>query len=311
MVDELHYMADLISCYRVLGVRQGANLVELKQAYRDQVKVWHPDAFHEDSRLQRRAQEQLKRINIAYRQILAAYDAAPNQQTISFEDEKGASVHSNARPAGSARFLKACFIAAGVIILFFASWFTMKDGFAELFYNVGIAFSDSARHGESIYALRFACFIKPDNARFSIALGKAYQEKRQYKDAEKAYARAVDVEPGNQEAFRWLAILYMDQNRYDDALKTFASALELDPTNPALLYDIGILYGRLGLAGLRRDIQKKAVQLDLSFEKEVPNDNSAVAPSGDDPQGAIEKGALPGELAEQISRIQRVTDALQ
>jgi hypothetical protein len=70
-----------------------------------------------------------------------------------------------------------------------------------------------------------------------------------------------------------------------------------------LLYDVGILYGRLGLAELRRDIQKKAIQLDLSFEREVPNDNWAFALSVDDPLDDIEEGSLPSELAEQISVI--------
>ncbi len=304
-------MADLIKCYRVLGVRQGANLLELKQAHRDQIKVWHPDTFHEDARLQRRAQEQLKRINIAYKQIMANYQADSLQHRIFFENEEGAAAHSKERPPGPVRFLKVYLIAAVVIVLCVLSWSKMKDGFAELLYNVGVAFSDSAGHGESINALRLACVIRPDDARIFIALGKAYQQKDQYEDAKKAYAKAIAVEPGNQEALRWMAILYMDQNRYADALKTFAGALELDPANPTLLYDIGILYGRLGLEALRRDILKKAVQLDLSFEKDVLNDNSAYAPSADGPSGAIEKGALPDELAEQISRIQRVTDALQ
>lgn len=302
-------MADLTYCYRILGVKLGAKPLELKQAYRDQVKIWHPDAFHEDPHLQRRAQEQLKRINIAYRQIVKSDHVAPDQETISFENECTL-VRSSMLPLGSARFLKAFSVLTILIAFFSVSWFAMKDEFAELLYNVGIAFSDSARHGESIHALRLACFLRPDDARFSIALGKVYQEKNRYNEAAESYAKAIEVEPGNQEALRWLALLYMEQNRYYDALKGYASALELDPTNPDLLYEIGILYGRLGLVELRRDIQKKAILFDLSFEREVPSDNSAHAPSVNDPRVALEKGTLPGELAEQISRIQRVTDVL-
>ena len=51
--------------YRVLGLEPGVSLEELKQTHRDLVKVWHPDRFVDDPRLQRKAQEKLKEINMA------------------------------------------------------------------------------------------------------------------------------------------------------------------------------------------------------------------------------------------------------
>ena len=53
------------SDYEVLGLRPGASLDEAKQAHRDLVKVWHPDRFSNDPRLQARAQEKLQEINAA------------------------------------------------------------------------------------------------------------------------------------------------------------------------------------------------------------------------------------------------------
>jgi curved DNA-binding protein CbpA len=50
------------SDYEVLGLRPGASLDEAKQAHRDLVKVWHPDRFSNDPRLQARAQEKLPEI---------------------------------------------------------------------------------------------------------------------------------------------------------------------------------------------------------------------------------------------------------
>ena len=48
----------------------------MKKAYRDLSKVWHPDRFAEDPTLQIKAEEQLKAINQAYRN-LQEYEPSP------------------------------------------------------------------------------------------------------------------------------------------------------------------------------------------------------------------------------------------
>ncbi|HEX8128038.1 MAG TPA: J domain-containing protein [Pyrinomonadaceae bacterium] len=62
---------ELNNCYEVLGVAEGASAQELKVAYRDLAKVWHPDRFVHDPRLQQKAQDKLKEINEAYEQLIS------------------------------------------------------------------------------------------------------------------------------------------------------------------------------------------------------------------------------------------------
>jgi hypothetical protein len=59
-----------------LEVGEYATPAEIKAAYRDLVKVWHPDRFGEDSRLRQRAEQRLQRINEAYRRLESG-DFAP------------------------------------------------------------------------------------------------------------------------------------------------------------------------------------------------------------------------------------------
>ena len=69
-------MSDYASDCRILEIEPGASLEGIRQAYRDQTKVWHPDRFSNDIRLQKKAEEKLKQINLAYQRLCgrAAYE---------------------------------------------------------------------------------------------------------------------------------------------------------------------------------------------------------------------------------------------
>lgn len=64
---------ELDRAYDVLGVKPGVSDRELKAAHRDMAKVWHPDRFVHDPRLQEKAQEKLKEINEAYEQLISRH----------------------------------------------------------------------------------------------------------------------------------------------------------------------------------------------------------------------------------------------
>ncbi|HVR43223.1 MAG TPA: DnaJ domain-containing protein [Thermoanaerobaculia bacterium] len=56
--------------YHILDLEPGASDEQIRTAYRDLSKVWHPDRFANDPAVQRKAEEKLKAINEAYRTIL-------------------------------------------------------------------------------------------------------------------------------------------------------------------------------------------------------------------------------------------------
>lgn len=74
-------VGDLERSYRVLGLEPGASEQEVKEAYRDLTKVWHPDRFSDkDSRLKEKAEARTKELNEAYRNISASGFKSPEPE---------------------------------------------------------------------------------------------------------------------------------------------------------------------------------------------------------------------------------------
>ncbi len=61
----------------VLGLGPAATQDEIKEAYRDLTRVWHPDRFSGDPRLQKKAEEKLKEINGAFERLRPVRPAGP------------------------------------------------------------------------------------------------------------------------------------------------------------------------------------------------------------------------------------------
>ena len=87
----------------VLALRPGATPLQIKEAYRDLVKVWHPDRFGSDARLRRKADEKLQQINEAYRVLqsgggsTAVYRAASTPRSSSAAGASSAPVAAKGR----------------------------------------------------------------------------------------------------------------------------------------------------------------------------------------------------------------------
>jgi curved DNA-binding protein CbpA len=75
---------DLTTSFHILELDPQADPDTAKRAYKAMVRRWHPDQFPEGSPTQRQAEEQLKRINIAYARIREhfrlTHRAAPDRQ---------------------------------------------------------------------------------------------------------------------------------------------------------------------------------------------------------------------------------------
>ncbi len=88
---------DIKSYYQTLGVSVDASMEEVKHAYRDLAKVWHPDRFTHDPALQKKAEAKLTDINIAYDAINAYFkENAAKKESKLKPDNAGSEKFTNA-----------------------------------------------------------------------------------------------------------------------------------------------------------------------------------------------------------------------
>ncbi len=67
---------DIQKCYEILELEPGATAEDAKRAHRDLVSIWHPDRISVNNpRLKKKADEKLKEINAAYRNLLMYLNA--------------------------------------------------------------------------------------------------------------------------------------------------------------------------------------------------------------------------------------------
>lgn len=84
---------DLKSCYDILEIGNSASPREIKQAYRDLIRVWHPDRFPNNGRLIKKAETKIKALNEAYRTIVSDL----NSNSLALDDAASESDSGNTR----------------------------------------------------------------------------------------------------------------------------------------------------------------------------------------------------------------------
>lgn len=149
--------------YEVLGLASHASAEELKNAYRDLAKVWHPDRFAHDPRLQQKAQEKLKEINEAYKELTSGGGArrrhprgpssAPPPHAPRRTHAHGAGVGPQVvivreRRSSSAPLVAVALVAAVVGVALFAGYRLMKRTPAPVAANSQASDAGSAGDGQ-------------------------------------------------------------------------------------------------------------------------------------------------------------------
>ena len=116
----------------------------------------------------------------------------------------------------------------------------------ELFYNLGIAYSEIGEFQDAVMRLKRCIDLDPDHANALIGLGYAYQRLGQSQLAATHLQRAIKIDPTNAYAHRNLGAVLGSGGEHAAALPHLRAARSALPDDPAMAYGLARCLNSIG-----------------------------------------------------------------
>lgn len=159
--------------YEVLGVKEGASKEEIKKAYREAVKKYHPDK-HQDNPLNELAEEKMQEIN-------EAYDAIMNGNTAGFRTSGATGRSSGGYQRNRPEFYEIRkTIDAGNIGRAEQMLNATDIRDAEWHFLYGMTYARKGWYDQAIEFIEDACVMDPDNMEYRSSLNRIMNARNPY-----------------------------------------------------------------------------------------------------------------------------------
>jgi len=170
--------------YEVLGIKENATEDEIKKAYREQVKKYHPDQY-QDNPLSKLAEEKLREVNEAYEYLTGKGQTAKTSNGWSGRSSYSGSQSAGAgggQGGGNASFRQIrLYINSGNIAAAEQMLESISEKSAEWFYLRGLIFMKKGWYNEAVMNVRQACNMDPSNYEYRDALNRMNNNNNMYR----------------------------------------------------------------------------------------------------------------------------------
>jgi tetratricopeptide (TPR) repeat protein len=141
----------------------------------------------------------------------------------------------------------------------------------EVVLNLARLYAESGDFAQAVKVME-AVPVADRTAKMEGALGAAYEELKQAKDAVAAYRRAAALEPEDLRTLDALAQALLNDSQFDEALKQYKELAATDPENVGALVHIGEILRRQGkyedaLTTIRKALSKEPNNLEAGYNE--------------------------------------------
>lgn len=118
----------------------------------------------------------------------------------------------------------------------------LQPGFAEAYFNLGLAQEQAGRLDEARQALEKSVALKPSLRGAHLFLGTIAYKQNRLQEAEGNFVRETHLDPQSAKAFMWLGVCRLAQDKPEAAIAPLDKAHQLDPNDVDTLYHRGRAY---------------------------------------------------------------------
>lgn len=223
-MEELLQQFEVANLYEILSVPPDASDADIKSAYHERAKQYHPDLFESKgcgASLYAVAEK-------LFTHITGAYATLSNPAARANYDETHMKKESRVESAVQGR----------------AAADSEKERMAETLYRAGRASLMKGEFEKAAVQLRECVWLRPDVARFHHLLGAAQSEiAPQRKEAEQHLLKAIALDPMRPDSHIELGKLYIKASLPKRAKAQFCEVLRIDPNNSEALRLLKTLHG--------------------------------------------------------------------
>jgi molecular chaperone DnaJ len=174
--------------YEVLGIKEGASIEEIKAAYKEQVKKYHPD-LHQDNPLYELAEEKLQEINQAYDYLIKGGAYSPGGPTYSN------SQYREAQPRQHPEFRQVRIdIDRGNLRAAEEALNRSGNRSGEWFFLSGMLSLRKGWYDDAVTNIQTAISMEPDNMEYRTAMNSLMRTSNSYRTSayDRGYSNAND-----------------------------------------------------------------------------------------------------------------------
>ena len=161
----------MINPYEVLGIKEGASQDEIKRAYRELAKKYHPDQYGNNP-LRNLAEEKMREINEAYDYL--SKNSSPNSNASNSYNTSGGYSDFNAIRQD---------IQRGDLSSAEYKLSNISSKTAEWYYLMGVIYIQKGWHDEAFNSISQATRMDPSNAEYSQALNFLNRRTQNYRQS--------------------------------------------------------------------------------------------------------------------------------